>query len=127
MRYPSPEHLPWLLGVLLPRSDWNCACAQCGEDIIAPEWSEHLLEHCVRQVWSCEACGYRFEETVYLSARSAHKIDHSNLDQVPRRLPRDQTRCGPGLHRKPELLDRDESQATSAERLITGPDQSALI
>jgi ribosomal protein L37AE/L43A len=44
-------------------------CAQCGADIIAPEWSEHLSEHCVRNVWSCEACGYQFEDTVYLSGR----------------------------------------------------------
>jgi C4-type Zn-finger protein len=44
-------------------------CAQCGADIIAAEWSEHLSESCVRNVWSCEACGYQFEDTVYLSAR----------------------------------------------------------
>ena len=43
-------------------------CAQCRADIIAPEWSEHLSDHCVRHVWSCEACGYQFEDTVYLSA-----------------------------------------------------------
>jgi hypothetical protein len=44
-------------------------CAQCGADIIAPEWSEHLSAQCVRNVWSCEACGYLFEDTVHLSAR----------------------------------------------------------
>jgi C4-type Zn-finger protein len=42
-------------------------CAQCRADIIAAEWSEHLSDYCVRNVWSCEACGYRFEDTVYLS------------------------------------------------------------
>jgi len=42
-------------------------CAQCWADIIAPEWSEHLSDSCIRHVWSCEACGYRFEDTVYLS------------------------------------------------------------
>ena len=35
--------------------------------IIAPEWSEHVSDPCVRHVWSCEACGYQFEDTVYLS------------------------------------------------------------
>jgi len=44
-------------------------CAQCGADIIAAEWSEHLSESCVRNVWSCDACGYQFEDTVYVSAR----------------------------------------------------------
>jgi ribosomal protein L37AE/L43A len=44
-------------------------CAQCGADIIAAERSEHLSESCVRNVWACDACGYQFEDTVYLSAR----------------------------------------------------------
>ena len=44
-------------------------CPQCGGHMIAPDWSEHLSEHCVRNVWSCEACSYQFEDTVYLSAR----------------------------------------------------------
>jgi len=46
-------------------------CAQCGADIIAAEWSEHLSESCVRNVWSCEACGYQFEDTIYLPAQEA--------------------------------------------------------
>jgi hypothetical protein len=44
-------------------------CAQCRTVIIAPEWSEHLSDHCVRNVWSCGDCGYQFENTVYLSGR----------------------------------------------------------
>jgi len=44
-------------------------CAQCRADIIAPEWSEHLSDLCVRHYWSCDAYGYRFEDTVYLSGR----------------------------------------------------------
>jgi ribosomal protein L37AE/L43A len=44
-------------------------CAQCGATIIAPEWSEHLSDRSVRNVWSCEACGYQFEHTAYLFAR----------------------------------------------------------
>jgi hypothetical protein len=42
-------------------------CAQCRADIIAPEWSEHLSDDCIRHVWSCDACGYQFEDTVHLS------------------------------------------------------------
>jgi len=44
-------------------------CAQCRADIVAPEWSEHLSDYCIRHAWSCEACGYGFEETVYSSGR----------------------------------------------------------
>jgi hypothetical protein len=43
-------------------------CAQCGADIIAPEWSEYLSTGCVRHVWTCEGCGYGFEDSVYFSA-----------------------------------------------------------
>jgi len=42
-------------------------CAQCGAVLIAPQWSEHLPDHRIRNVWSCEACGYQFEHTVYSS------------------------------------------------------------
>ncbi len=66
MPYPSPKHLPLLLRTFMPPADGRCA--QCGADIIAPEWSEHLSETRVRHVWSCEACGYQFEDTVYLAA-----------------------------------------------------------
>ena len=44
-------------------------CARCGAGLIAPEWSEHFPDHRIRNVWSCEACGYQFEHTVYSSAR----------------------------------------------------------
>jgi ribosomal protein L37AE/L43A len=46
-------------------------CAQCGEAIVAPTWSEHVDERCVRHVWECEACGYEFETAVYLRAKAA--------------------------------------------------------
>jgi ribosomal protein L37AE/L43A len=44
-------------------------CAQCGEMLLAPEWSEHVNERCVRHLWTCESCGYQFETTVYLGKR----------------------------------------------------------
>ena len=50
-------------------------CAQCGAAIIAPEWSEHLSDDCIRNVWSCEDCGYEFEHTIYLSARQLADAD----------------------------------------------------
>lgn len=39
-------------------------CAQCGNHLFLPEWSEHLDERRVRHLWQCEACGYSFETTV---------------------------------------------------------------
>jgi ribosomal protein L37AE/L43A len=43
-------------------------CAQCGAALIAPIWVEHLDERHVRNLWSCEACGYKFETSVYFPA-----------------------------------------------------------
>lgn len=39
-------------------------CAQCGEFIFMPEWSEYLSEHRARHLWQCDACGYTFETLV---------------------------------------------------------------
>jgi ribosomal protein S14 len=45
-------------------------CAQCGETIFLPEWSEYLDRHRVRHLWECEACGYKFETLVTFPDRS---------------------------------------------------------
>jgi transcription elongation factor Elf1 len=39
-------------------------CAQCGEQLFVPEWSEFVDERRVRHLWACEACGYSFETTI---------------------------------------------------------------
>ena len=39
-------------------------CAQCGERLFVPEWSEHFGDRSVRHLWQCEDCGYTFETTV---------------------------------------------------------------
>ncbi|HLL28840.1 MAG TPA: hypothetical protein VKT73_14480 [Xanthobacteraceae bacterium] len=52
---------------LQPDNDHHNACAQCGETLFAPTWSERAGERRVRYLWSCTACGYQFETTVYLS------------------------------------------------------------
>lgn len=43
-------------------------CPQCGEGLLAPDWSEYLNERRVRHTWSCEACGYAFETDVFFAA-----------------------------------------------------------
>jgi transcription elongation factor Elf1 len=46
------------------RSRTQLACAQCGNNLFMPEWSELVDERRVRHLWQCEACGYSFETTV---------------------------------------------------------------
>jgi transcription elongation factor Elf1 len=43
-------------------------CAQCGEPIYVPEWSEYLDAHRARHLWRCEDCGTSFETTVRFAA-----------------------------------------------------------
>ena len=37
-------------------------CPQCGAPILADPWSEYVSERQVRNVSSCEACGYQIRE-----------------------------------------------------------------
>ncbi len=58
-------------------------CAQCSAEIIAPTWSECLSGGCVRNVWSCDACGYEFEDVLYFPAPELQfnlKADEKLLD-----------------------------------------------
>ena len=43
-------------------------CAQCGERLFLPEWSEFLDGSRLRHLWACDACGYAFETTVLFPA-----------------------------------------------------------
>jgi uncharacterized Zn finger protein len=46
-------------------------CAQCGEQVFVPEWSEYVDERRARHLWQCEACGYAFETTVSFAKSAA--------------------------------------------------------
>ena len=45
-------------------------CPQCGDALLAPVWSEHVKERCVRHLWNCDACGYTYESMVYLAPQA---------------------------------------------------------
>jgi hypothetical protein len=40
-------------------------CAQCGEVLFLPEWSEYRDKNSVRHLWKCEVCDYTFETTIH--------------------------------------------------------------
>ena len=50
-------------------------CAQCGDLLLAPVWSEFVKERCIRHLWSCDACGYAYETTVYFAPQGAEPLD----------------------------------------------------
>jgi hypothetical protein len=47
--------------VLDPRSMFGVTCIGCGNDLIAPERSEHLDDRRIRHLWHCPKCRLRFE------------------------------------------------------------------
>jgi hypothetical protein len=55
------------------RSQPMVECAQCGEQLFAPEWSEYLDENGVRHLWKCDACDYAFETTVSYATSAVAK------------------------------------------------------
>ena len=53
------------------RARRQIACAQCGESLFMPEWSEYVDERRVRHLWQCAACDYAFETTVHFAEAEA--------------------------------------------------------
>jgi ribosomal protein S27AE len=62
-RQPAKARQATVLGQYVPTRFAN-RCAQCGEALFMPEWSEYLAERRVRHLWECDACGYQFETLV---------------------------------------------------------------
>ena len=46
-------------------------CAQCGESLVVPEWSEYVDDYRVRHVWKCKPCNYSFEATIASKPRTS--------------------------------------------------------
>ncbi len=64
---------------------FRVACAQCGAQIVAAVWSEHVNERCVRNVWSCEACGYEFETEAHFEPSNLMSY-HNGVSERQREL-----------------------------------------
>lgn len=62
----------------------NCGttCMQCGDTLIAPEWSEYVSERLVLNLWSCSKCGCRFETEAAMPADAKSAIDPMTLEAI---------------------------------------------
>ncbi|MGE3146457.1 MAG: hypothetical protein AB7K35_12820 [Pseudorhodoplanes sp.] len=56
---------------MIARARPSIACAQCGQTVRKPEWSEYCGDREVRHLWNCTACGYTFETHVKLAPPKA--------------------------------------------------------
>jgi hypothetical protein len=45
-------------------------CAQCGNPISAPDWTESG-SHCVHFLWHCDGCDYKFEAVAFYAGPQA--------------------------------------------------------
>jgi ribosomal protein L37AE/L43A len=57
-------------------------CAQCGEALIAPDWSEFVSERLVLNLWSCTKCGDRFQTEAYMPAGAEKKMTDKDWEQM---------------------------------------------
>ena len=64
-------------------------CPNCSAYIIAATWSERVSERCIRNVWSCEACGFELEPPPIFQSGLIKAIRPPDASQIslPRRLP----------------------------------------
>ena len=63
------------------RSGCGTTCGQCGEALIAPEWSECVSERHVRNRWRCGRCGAEFETSTYFDGRATPALDRPTLEE----------------------------------------------
>ncbi|MFZ0399590.1 MAG: hypothetical protein WAL03_00725 [Pseudolabrys sp.] len=61
------------------RSDYGMTCVQCGDLLIAPEWSEYEDERHVLNLWSCSKCGCRFETDAFVPADAQSVSDDVSI------------------------------------------------
>jgi ribosomal protein L37AE/L43A len=61
-------------------SGWGTTCIQCGDALIAPEWSEYVNERLVLNIWSCTKCGCRFEAEAFMPADARPAIDPMTME-----------------------------------------------
>ena len=46
-------------------------CPNCAAYVVAATWSERVSDRCVRNVWSCDVCGFEFETAATFVVRAA--------------------------------------------------------
>ena len=57
-------------------------CAECGEMLVAPDWSEFVSEYLVVNLWSCTKCGDRFETKAFMPAGAAPRMSKRDWEEM---------------------------------------------
>jgi len=64
------------------RSKFGMTCAQCSNELIAPEWSEYRNERQVRHFWHCWECDFCFKSVVSFPAVTKSMRDIKTGDVI---------------------------------------------
>jgi uncharacterized protein with PIN domain len=64
------------------RSSFGTNCAQCGNELIAPEWSEYQSERQNRHLWHCWKCDYCFETIINTKSMADGPL-RDNISPLP--------------------------------------------
>lgn len=68
-------------------SDSETTCTRCGDVLVAPEWSQHMGDRRIFNLWSCAKCGSCFADISICSPGDAEPIgDFKKEDVFPSRL-----------------------------------------
>ncbi len=83
------ELRPSMLATRSQRSACTTLCGQCGDRLIAPEWSAYVTygreaEGHVRHLWCCSNCGYQFE--TFLSFATSVEFQTELSEQISKSL-----------------------------------------
>ena len=54
-------------------------CVQCGDEMIAPEWSMLVRKQRIVNLWSCRECGCCFETETFVPTNAKAKVDRKAL------------------------------------------------
>ena len=61
------------------RPDYGMTCVQCGNAMIAPEWSKFVNRRQIVNFWSCTECDCCFETVEFVLAGAKSNIDRKAL------------------------------------------------
>ena len=63
-------------------SEFETTYEKCGEELIAPEWSEFVSETLVLNLWFCTKCGCRFETEACMPADAESINDIMTMEEI---------------------------------------------
>ena len=64
------------------RSSFGISCAQCDNELIAPEWSEYHIKGRVRHLWHCWRCDCSFETIVKIKSMEDGRMSEDSLPSL---------------------------------------------